>query len=228
MRRTDRRWNRGRNHERGARRAPTLSRRHQQVRRQRSPIRAREATCPVGEELLPGAVPPAGVSCLTADGRTAPAATASARPGARRAPAAPPQRPWPGERVRLPVRGRASETTHTASVGVPEQSRPLSTSAWTFASVAVATAFTRAASVSTAGDRHHDVDRARLRNASAPSPGRAAQPRTSTPAVTNASAPASRARAYADTSAAVIRPTPGLLNPASAAREARCSGSVRR
>ncbi len=41
-------------------------------------------------------------------------------------------------------------TTHTASVGVPEQSRPLSTSAWTFASVAVATAFTRAASVSAA------------------------------------------------------------------------------
>lgn len=41
--------------------------------------------------------------------------------------------------------------THTASVGVPEQSSPASRRAWTLASVAVATALTRAASESATG-----------------------------------------------------------------------------
>ncbi|EFG05036.1 Hydrolase (plasmid) [Streptomyces clavuligerus] len=105
--------------------------------------------------------------------------------------------------------------THTASVGVPEQSNPASSRAWTLASVAVATALTRAASVSATGSATTMLTVPGWTGAYAPpvpgtlsapdapwasgspsasgtpSAGDAAHPRTRSPAVATASTPLS-------------------------------------
>ncbi len=99
-------------------------------------------------------VPRTGVSCLATDGGAVPAGGEHGLPhgpvhGARQP--RPHSDRGPAKAYASRCGPGASATTHTASVGVPEQSCPLSTSAWTLASVAVATAFTRAASVSAAG-----------------------------------------------------------------------------
>ena len=122
-----------------------------------------------------------------------------------------------------PVVGQARTV---ASVHVPVPGTSSSTSACTFASATVATAFTSAASLSRAGTQATTL--------TVPTPagrtpgGAAAQIGSVSPTVAQTVTPASGAVTTVATSTPVNRPVPGPARPRSAASSARCaSGSGR-
>lgn len=121
----------------------------------------------------------------------------------------------------------AGQSTVTASVGVPVPAIPSSPIACAFASVAVATALTSAASPSRAGT-YRTMLTVPTRCPGATGAGAAAQTGVPSPTVAQARTPVSVRATTSATSTPVSRPTPGPARPSWSARPARWSAGSSR